>query len=115
MAVPGREIQADLQALRAKGIHKLADQVAAPTAPWRKLDRVVGGRTRPQAESIVVFCGEDADLQAGLSGHARPLTAVELGRMKYLGDSVPSPHSRPVNVLMDRWTNKFVSVRCQPS
>ena len=77
VAVPGREIDAELEARLAAGVGHLLDHVALAAAPRAVLHAVLGVLARPEAEAVVVLAGEDEQLHAGLLAGRGPLVGVE--------------------------------------
>jgi hypothetical protein len=99
MAIPGREVDAEADAVPLAGVADFADDVAFAAFPGAVLDRVFGELGRPEAESVVMFGGEDEALHAGLLGDTDDLVGVEVGGVEQRGDSSPYPHSLSVKVF----------------
>ena len=89
VAVPGREVRAELQAVLAAGVGNLLDHVALAAPPRAVLDRVLGVLAGPEAEAVVVLAGEHQPAHAGLLGRADDLVGVEIGGVEDLSDSSP--------------------------
>src|SRR6185437_2816755 len=72
VTVPGREIDAELEAVLAGGAGHVADHVAFAVAPWGVLDAVGSLGGGPEAEAIVVLGDEDHVFGAGIANGFHP-------------------------------------------
>ena len=84
VAVPGREINAELQSVPAASRGYFLDHVTMAALPRTVLHRMLGIVTRPKAEAVVVFGRQDETLHSGLLGHRDNLIGVEGGRVEDL-------------------------------
>ena len=92
VAVPGREVQAELHAVLPAGGGELRHHVAGAVAPRGGGDGVVGRRGGPQAEAVVMLRGEDHVDGAEVAGGAHPLVGVEVaGREEVGGHGAVAP------------------------
>ena len=108
VAVPGRKIRAEAQAVLAAGVGNLADHVAVPPVPGAVLDRVLGVLAGPQAETVVMLAGEHQPAQAGRLGRADDLVGVEIGGIEDLLRFVaeaPFPVGKRVHAEMQEAIN----------
>ena len=79
MPIQQRIIQADLEALGAEGVHKLAHGVPAEGGVG---GFEIGIPAIEQAEAVMVLGGEDGVFHAGLARHGRPGAGIEIRRRK---------------------------------
>src|SRR5262249_12994613 len=91
VAVPGRQVEAGLQSLRAARVHELANDVAATAAERARPDGMPRRRGLPEAESVVVLRGEDHRAETGVARDACPLPGVERGGRERTGILVAVP------------------------
>ncbi len=77
VAVPGRKVDAELQAVPPAGVGNLAHHVPLTALPGAVLDRVLRVLRRPQAEAVVMLGREDQPLHACLLRRAHNLVGVE--------------------------------------
>jgi hypothetical protein len=77
IAIPRREIHAELQTVLAARCGKLRDDIAVAALPGTVLHGVFCVGARPQAEAVVMLRGEDETLHAGVVRDARPLPRIE--------------------------------------
>ena len=82
VAIPGREIDAELEPELAARARQVADDIAPAVLPRAAFDRVRGEAARPQREAVVVLGSEDQSLHAGVSRDRGPLARVERGRIE---------------------------------
>src|SRR5439155_15564015 len=80
VSVPRREIQTGFESFGVAGVNELAHDVALTVAPRTPRDRVVGRLRLPEAESVVVLCGENHRAEARRARGPRPLPRVERRR-----------------------------------
>ena len=83
VAVPRREIYAELDTLTAARLGNLAHDVALAILVWRVLDRVLGVGARPQAESVMMFGRKDQPLKARVLDDPDQSVGVEVRRVEY--------------------------------
>ena len=77
-------VEAKEEAMTRARIREFADDVALER---RRLgDGVVGDVRVPQAEAVVVLCGDDDVLLAGLGGEAHPCVGIEVNRVELGGE-----------------------------
>ena len=79
VAVPGREVEAELEAVLTAGGGQFAHDVALAVLVGGVADAVVGVFRGPQAETVVVLGGEDDAFHAGGLHRGGPLTGVQPG------------------------------------
>ena len=79
VAVPRREIHAELDAAARAGLGAFFDNVALY---GRVLHRMLGIAARPQAEAVVMLGGEHQAFHAGALDRLDPLVAVEIHRVE---------------------------------
>ena len=77
MAIPRRQVQAQLQAIFAAGSSQFAHHVAFTVLVRRVAHRIIRVLCGPKTESIVMLCGKDDAAHARLFAHASPLFTVE--------------------------------------
>ena len=88
VAVPGREVKAELQTVLLAGLRQFLDQVPFPIFIMGVPDAIVRGLGRPKAETVVVFRSKDHALHpAGFQGLG-PLLAVQVRRIEGVGRRV---------------------------
>src|SRR6185437_1402581 len=75
--IPGREIQARLQALCARGVDELAHDVALTVAPGAGFHGMERDGAGPETESVMMLGGQDHPAEAARAGGPRPLTRIE--------------------------------------
>jgi len=85
VTIPGGEVDAELEALSAAGVGEFAHDIAVAFAPGAGLDGMGGVGAGPEAESVVVFGGEDETGHAGHFGGAGDLVGVEVGGVENRG------------------------------
>ena len=73
VAVPGGEVDAELQAILAAGVAHFADKVAAVRGVHDVVLRVL---RVPEAEAVMVLRGQDYALEARAADYVRPLARV---------------------------------------
>ena len=82
--VPGRDIDAELQARLAAGVREFAQDIAFPVAPATLGDGMGAFGIGPKAESVVVLGRDDHALEAGRLGDRHPLAAVQRRRLEHV-------------------------------
>ena len=85
ITVPRREIHGELEPFLAACIGQFTDHIALPVLPRRVFHAVIRIGRRPHAEPAVVLGREDDAFHARLLAHARPLAAVQVGRVEQGG------------------------------
>ena len=85
VAVPGRKINAELQSLPTASGGNLFHHVAFAAAPRAVLHGMLGVSAGPKTEPIVVLGGQDQIPEPGLPRDMRPLTRIQLARIKQPG------------------------------
>ena len=91
VAVPRRQIKAELEAGLAAGLGDLADDVPLAAPPGRALDRMLREPARPEAEAVVVLGRQDEPAHAGGLEGPDPLAGVEGGRIEERRVLFPCP------------------------
>src|SRR6185369_13798054 len=84
VAVPGREIDAKLQPVLARGVGHLADNVTLAVLPRTALYAVVGLLRRPQAKTVVMLRDQHNVARPGSFDRAHPLLRFEIGGIENL-------------------------------
>ena len=82
VTVPRRQIKADFEPVFPAGIDEFAHQIAPAVFPRGVRDVVLRVVTREQAESVVVFRGQDHEFKPRFLRHPHPLFAIEFGRIE---------------------------------
>ena len=82
VAVPRGDIDAEFDSLLCTGLGKLFEHVSPAAAPGTLPYGVLGYGIGPEAETVVVFAGDDDALEAGGFGRTRPLAAVQVRRVE---------------------------------
>ena len=82
VAVPGGEVNAELQSVLVASIGELAHHIALPVFIRGVLDAIFRGLRRPEAEAIVMFRRQDNTLHARRLEGLHPLLAVEARRVE---------------------------------
>ena len=80
-----------------------ADHIAVSIFVRAVLDTVFCINTGPQTKAIMVFGGQDGDLEPGFSNGSDPLARIQFGRVENGGSSLPFPHSLSVKVFTVKW------------
>ena len=91
IAIPRRQIDAELQAFFPAGIGQLAQHVAFAAAPRAARDGVGRQRRGPQAEPVVMLGRDDDATKTGLLEDAHPLPRVERRRVEERGILAAAP------------------------
>ena len=84
MAVPRREVQAQLQAILVAGSGQFAHHVALSVLIRCVANRVVGVFRRPETKAVMMLGREDDAFHTGLTTHPSPLFTVESRRIERL-------------------------------
>ena len=79
VAVPGGEVDAEFHAVFVARLPELPHDVAVTSEPGGGLDGMRCRSRRPQAEAVVVLCGENHELYPRVAERAHPLAGVEPG------------------------------------
>ena len=82
VAIPRRQVDAELQSHLAARAREVADDVSAAVLPGTALDRVIGKTARPEREPVMMLRGEDQPLHPGIARHRRPLPRIERRRIE---------------------------------
>ena len=82
VAVPRREVHAELEAALAARVAELAEHIALAALPRAVRDRVRRELGRPVAVAVVVLGGDDDALHARVLHDLDPLARVERGRVE---------------------------------
>lgn len=94
IAIPRRDIYAELEIGLAAGIGEVAKDISLPILPMALFYGVVAGGIGPEAETVVMFGGDDDAAEAGGTSHSSPLVAVEVrGVEDIFGLGAGSPFS----------------------
>ena len=91
VAVPGREIERQLQPVLAAGFRQFGHNVTLAVLVGRPADVVVRALEGPQAETVVVLGGQDDSLHACRHKGLGPLLTVQPGGLESLGVGIPIP------------------------
>src|SRR6185436_11471697 len=75
-----RQIESGLQTFCPTRLDELAHDITVAGAPRTLGDGVTGGARRPEAEAVVMLCGENKCASSSLPCGARPLAGVERRR-----------------------------------
>lgn len=79
VAVPGRNVDAELEVGLTAGVGEIAEDIALTVLPMALFDSVGAGGVGPKAETVVMFGGDDDAAEASGLSHGSPLVAVEVG------------------------------------
>ena len=80
--IPGRQIDGKLQAVFLAGIRHIADKVSFPLFPGSGSHRKIGIGRGPQAESVMMFTGQQDHLHSGLFRRPCPLSGIQFSRVE---------------------------------
>ena len=83
IAIPGREIHAERQAVLLARLGEVADDVSLAVFPGTAFHRMLGELARPQREAVVVLRGDDQPFHAGVARDPGPLPRVERRRVEH--------------------------------
>lgn len=83
MAIPRGEVEAGVNPGGLRGGDKLLNDVAGAIFPRTSADRMAGVFGRPEAEAVMVFCGQDHQRNTCIHGCSYPLVCVEADRVEY--------------------------------
>ena len=82
MAIPGRQIDAKLQAILPAGIRHFLNKVSSAIPPWAALHTVVCIFAWPETKAIMMLAGKDQASHTCRLKRSYPLLGVELGRVE---------------------------------
>src|ERR1700723_456502 len=82
MAIPGRQINAELQTVLAGRGGNIMDEISLASFPGTGFDAIFSLRGRPQAEAVVMFGDEDNVFDPCGFGGLHPLLGICLSRIK---------------------------------
>ena len=94
MPIPRGEINPQFHPTNSGSFSQISHYISAPIPPRSGFDRVIGVIRGPQAESVVVLCGQDDSGETGLPRHGDPLSRAELGGVEHGRVRVPRPPLR---------------------
>ena len=89
MAIPGREVKPELQAVLLAGIGQFANHVALSVFIRRVRDIIVDRFGRPKAKAVVVLSCQDHPFQAGRFDDTYPLFAIQVCRIECFRRCIP--------------------------
>ena len=91
VAVPGREVYAEQQAVFLAGGGQFGEYVALAVLPGAFAHGVFAVFAGPEAKAVMVFGGDDDAFHTGELRGTRPLPGIKFGRIEHFGVFVPMP------------------------
>ena len=82
ISVPWRKIDAEFKSVLITCLPEFPYNVSLSILPRRVLDGIIGSCSRPETESIVMFCRKNCHLESSLLKRAYPLTTVKRRRVE---------------------------------
>ena len=85
VSVPRGKIYAEFKAVFPAGVRQLTDNISVTVFPFAGFNTVIGIFARPQAETVMMFSGQNYTFDMGELAESRPLSAIKFLGIKQLG------------------------------